>query len=150
MSGDGLGTDGILRRTFLFSLGAAAVLVAAVNTMNVITMQHEEPAYGSGPVVWEATSWVTVLLFFWIPWIAYRLAPPNVRPRWKLLFHLPVALVFALCHVGGFVLLRKLIYVATGHVYHYGPFVPHFLYEARKDALGYALFIAGFTAIEHL
>jgi len=59
--------------------GAVAVLVAVVNAINVITMQHEEPAYGSGPIVWEATSWVTVVLFFWIPWIAYRLSPPAVR-----------------------------------------------------------------------
>jgi hypothetical protein len=150
MSGEDLGTGGILRRTFLFSLGTAAVLVAAVNAMNVITMQHEEPTYGAGPIIWEATSWVTVMLFFWIPWIGYRMAPPFVRPRWKLLIHLPVAIAFALCHVGGFVLLRKLVYLVMGHTYHYGAFVPHFLYEVRKDALGYALFIAGFTLFEHL
>jgi DNA-binding LytR/AlgR family response regulator len=73
-----------------------------------------------------------------------------VRPRWKLLIHLPVALMFALCHVGGFVLLRKLVYRVAGHIYDFGAFVPHFLYEVRKDALGYALFIAGFALIEHL
>lgn len=150
ISGDDLGSSGILRRTFLYSLCAAAVMVAAVNAINVITIQHEEPGYGSGPIVWEATSWFTVVLFFWIPWIGYRLAPPTVRPRWKLLIHLPVMLVFALCHVGGFVLLRKLFYWVAGDFYHFGAFIPHFLYEVRKDALGYALFIAGFTLIEHL
>jgi DNA-binding LytR/AlgR family response regulator len=58
--------------------------------------------------------------------------------------------VFALCHVGGFVLLRKLIYWMAGDAYRFGSFVPHFLYELRKDALGYALFIAGFALIEQL
>jgi hypothetical protein len=149
-NGDVLGTGGILRRTFFYALFAAAVLIAIVNTINVITMQHEEPAYGSGPIVWETTSWVTVILFFWIPWIGYRLAPPPIRPRWKLLIHLPLALMFALCHVGGFILLRKLVYWAAGYTYHFGAFIPHFLYELRKDALGYALFIAGFMLIEHL
>lgn len=148
--GDELRTSGILHRTFLYSLLVAAVMVATVNVMNVITMQHEEPGYGWGPMVWEGTSWVTVVLFFWIPWMGYRIAPPFVRPRWKLLIHIPAALTFALCHVGGFVLLRKLIYWFAGSRYDFGAFVPHFLYELRKDALGYALFIAGFTLIEHL
>lgn len=150
IGGDNSGISGVLRRTFLYSLSAAAILVAVVNTINVITMQHEEPRYGSGPIVWEATSWATVVLFFWIPWIGYRLAPPLVRPRWKLLIHVPVALFFALCHVSGFVLLRKLVYWAAGDTYHFGASLPHFLYELRKDALGYALFIGGITLIEHL
>lgn len=150
MSGDTSGTGGIPRRTFLYGLGAAAVLVAAVNTINVITMLHEKPAYGAGPIVWEATSWISLILFFWIPWIGYRLAPPFVRPRWKLLIHVPVAVLFALCHVGGFVALRKLTYWFAGDHYFFGMLVPNFLYELRKDALGYALFIAGFTLIEHL
>ena len=47
-------------------------------------------------------------------------------------------------------LLRKLAYWLVGAHYDFGAFVPHFLYEVRKDALGYALFIAGFTLIEHL
>jgi len=150
MRGDDLGAGGIQRRTFFYALSAVAVLVAVVNTINVITMQHEEPRYGAGPMVWEATSWIALILFFWIPWIGYRLAPPSVRPRWKLLIHMPVAVFFALCHVGGFVLLRKLIYWMAGDAYHFGSVVPHFLYELRKDALGYALFVAGFALVEHL
>jgi hypothetical protein len=151
MSGDRLGTSGTLRRTFLYSLAAAMVIVGVVNTVNVITVLHEEPRYGlAGPIVWEATSWVTLVGFLWIPWIAYRLAPPFSRPRWKLLAHVPAAAIFALAHVGGFVLLRKLAYWLAGDHYNFGAFVPHFLYEFRKDALGYALFIAGFTVIEHL
>jgi hypothetical protein len=102
------------------------------------------------PVIWEGSSWISVIAFFWIPWIAYRLAPPAVRPRWWLLLHLPAALVYSLAHVGGFILLRDLAYRIAGSVYNFGSFVPQFLYELRKDALGYGLFIAGFALIEHL
>jgi LytTr DNA-binding domain-containing protein len=151
MSGDALGASGTLRRTFLYGFGTAATLVAAVNALNVITMAQERPELGLlGPVVWEGTSWASLIAFFWIPWIGYRLAPPFVRPRWRLLAHIPIALLFSLVHVGGFVALRGLIYWLAGRHYEFGAFVPHFLYELRKDALGYALFIAGFALIEHL
>jgi DNA-binding LytR/AlgR family response regulator len=151
MSGDALGTSGTLRRTFLYAFAAAATMVAAVNALNVITMTHEEPQLGlAAPLVWEVSSWLTLMLFFWIPWLGYRLAPPFVRPRWKLMVHIPVALAFALAHVAGFVVLRKIVYRLAGDHYDFGAFFPHFLYELRKDALGYALFMAGFAAIEHL
>jgi len=151
MSGDVLGASGTLRRTFLYAFAAAAVMVAAVNAINIITISHEQPQLGlAGPLVWEGSSWVSLILFFWIPWVFYRLAPPLVRPRWKLLVHIPGAVLFSLAHVTGFVALRKLIYWLTHDTYNFGIFVPHFLYELRKDALGYALFIAGFALVEHL
>jgi len=151
MSGDALGTSGTLRRTFFYAYCAVAVLVAALNTINVITIDHDAPQWGlAGPIVWEGSSWVSLMVFFWIPWVAYRLASPSVRPRWKLLLHLPFAILFSLCHVVLFVALRKLVYAWAGHHYDYGAFLPHFLYELRKDTLGYALFVAGFALIEHL
>lgn len=151
MSGDALGTSGTLKRTFLTGYAAAAALVAAVNALNVITMSYEQPQLGiAGPLIWEGTSWLALMLFFWIPWIGFRLAPPNARPRWKLLLHLPVAAAYSFCHVAMFVGLRALIYRLAGDTYVYGAFLPHFLYELRKDALGYVLFIAGFALIEHL
>src|ERR1700743_1517530 len=77
MSGDALGANGTLRRTFLYAFAAAAVMVAAVNAINVITIAHEQPQDGLlGPIVWGGSSWVALILFFWIPWIAYRIAPP--------------------------------------------------------------------------
>jgi hypothetical protein len=151
MGGDAVGTGGILRRTFLYAAAVSAVVVGAIVTLNVITIAHDMPHLGLlGPVIWEGSSWISVIAFFWIPWIAYRLAPPAVRPRWWLLLHLPAALVYSLAHVGGFILLRDLAYRIAGSVYNFGSFVPQFLYELRKDALGYGLFIAGFALIEHL
>jgi DNA-binding LytR/AlgR family response regulator len=90
------------------------------------------------------------MVFFWIPWVAYRLAPPFVRPRWKLWAHVPFAAVYSLCHVALFLWLRELVYFLAGDHYGYGAFLAQFLYELRKDALGYGLFIAGFALIEHL
>jgi len=151
MGGDALGTSGTLRRTFSYAFAAAAVMVAAVNALNVITMGHEEPQIGlAGPLIWEITSWVSLMAFFWIPWVGYRLAPPFARPRWKLMAHIPCAILFSLAHVAGFIALRKLVYRLAHDSYNFGAFIPHFLYELRKDALGYALFIAGFALIEHL
>jgi hypothetical protein len=151
MSGDALGTSGVARRTFLYAFAAAAVMVAAVNAINVITLAHSEPRDGVlAPAIWEGTSWVSLMAFFWIPWAAYRLAPPEKRSGLRLLAHAPAALAFSFCHVAGFVALRKLIYALAGDTYRFGAFFPNFLYELRKDALGYALFIAGFALIEHL
>jgi len=150
IDGDPLGTSGRQWRTFLYSLGIAAVTVGVVNSINVITIQHEAPRLGlAPPVVWEGSSWVTLLLFFWIPWLAWRLAPPRVQPRWRLLIHVPGLLGFALAHVGGFVLLRNVIYRLAGASYQYGPFLPHFLYELRKDSLGYLLFMGCFTLVDY-
>ena len=151
MSGDALGTSGTLKRTFLIAFAAAATMVAAVNALNVITMSHEQPQLGlAGPLAWEVSSWISLMLLFWIPWIGYRLAPPFVRPRWRLVLHIPAILLFSLAHVAGFIALRRLAYWLNGDRYDFGAFVPHFLYELRKDSLGYMLFIAGFALIEHL
>jgi len=151
ISGDALGTSGTLRRTFFYGFTTSAVLVAAVNAINVITIAHEQPEAGLiGPIIWEGSSWVTLMLFFWIPWVAYRIAPPLARPRWKLLVHVPGVLLFSLVHVAGFVWLRELIYWLADDHYRYGAFWPQFFYELRKDVLGYALFISGFALIEHL
>ncbi len=151
MSGAGLGTSGTLRPTFLYSLCVAGVIVAGFNIISVMTRVHERPDFGlAGPVVWEASSWISFMAFYWIPWIAYRLAPLPVRPRWKLLIHVPAMLLFGLAHVFGFVMLRKLVYVIAGEHYDFGPVVSRFLYEWSKDSLGYLLAIGGFTLIEHL
>lgn len=150
MSGDVAGPGGTPGRTFAYMFAVAAVMVGVVNTINVVTILHAQPRLGIAPVVWEGSSRLTVLLFLWIPWVGWRLAPPFVRPRAKLLVHLPLLPTFALAHVGGFIALRKLVYWLAGTRYEFGPFVPGFFYEIRKDALAYVLFVAGFSLIDHL
>jgi DNA-binding LytR/AlgR family response regulator len=153
ISGDAIGTGGVLRRTFFYSFAVTAVISGAFNTLNVISILHGMPHLSwIEPLIWEGSSWLTLILFFWIPWIAYRLAPPpGAQPRWRLAIHLPAMLAYSLFHVSGFVALRVLAYRALGATYVQGDFLSQFFpYELSKDALGYLLFIAGFTLIEHL
>lgn len=151
ISGAESGTSGTLVRTFLYSLAIAAVVVAVVNASNVLTWMHDRPGSSLGtPIVAEGTSGLTILLFFWIPWIAWLAAPPFVRPRWKLLVHIPGMLAFALCHIGGFMMLRRLAAGIAGVPDTSGPFMTRFFYEVRKDALSYLVFVACFALVDHL
>lgn len=151
ISGDAFGTSGRLRRTLKYGFWTAAVMVGVINTINIITVLHERPDIDwRAPIIWEGSSWIALLLFFWVPWVFWRIAPPFGRQRWRLLAHIPGALLFAFLHVGTFVLLREFAYWLAGSHYDFGPFFPTYLYELRKDALGYALFIAGFTLFDHL
>ncbi|WP_157602977.1 LytTR family DNA-binding domain-containing protein [Sphingomonas sp. PR090111-T3T-6A] len=147
--GDAAGTSGTLRQTFLYSFTVFAALVAAINAMNVIS-ESRAGASLFGPIVWEASSWLTVMAFLWVPWMGYRLAPPIIRPRWKLAIHIPGAILFALGHVSGFIVLRKLAYALAGEHYGVDGFWLNFAYELRKDVIGYGLFVLGFAFIAHL
>jgi len=151
LSGLFFGTDGSHRRTFLYAYAIAALFVTAINTLNVMSILHDMPRLNPlEPLIWEGSSWLTLLAFFWIIWLAWRLAPLNVRPRWLLLIHIPAALTFASAHVGGFIALRTFAYWVLGGHYHVGHFWMQFLYELRKDGFGYVMFLVGFAFIEHL
>ena len=149
--GAALWPNGIARRALTYGYAVAMVAVAAVNAINVITTYHEKPHDGlAAPIIGELSSWVTFILFLWIAWIAYLIAPPAVRPRWRLLVHAPAAALFSLGHVAGFIALRKLAYWVTGGHYEYGNLFASFGYEFGKDVFGYAFFIASLALIEHL
>jgi hypothetical protein len=152
ISGDSSGTNGKASRTWLYTLGIAAAIAGAVNTANVITLWHGAPARGLlAPVITEGSSFITSLLFFWIIWLAWCVAPPTVRPRWKLLVHGPAAILYSLFHVLGFVLLRKLAFDLAGTCYVFaGNTVREFLYEFSKDTGGYVLFLGAFTLVNRL
>jgi len=150
MNGDAAGTDGIRRRTFAYGFAAAAILTSGICTANVLSDLHDPNAAFFAPVVAEASSWITSMTFFWVIWVGFRIAPPFVRPRWKLLVHIPGVLVYALAHVLGFLVLRKLAYSLIGSHYDFGSFGPNFAYELRKDVIGYMMFVAGFSFIAHL
>jgi hypothetical protein len=151
LSGAFFGTGGEYRRAFRYAYGAAALIVAVINTLNVMSTTHDWPHLKLiEPVIWEGASWLSLVASFWIIWLAWRLAPLQARPRWLLLIHIPAALVFSLAHVSGFVGLRLLAYWALGGHYHVGNFWANYLYELRKDGFGYLMFLAGFALIEHL
>ena len=151
LSGLFFGTDGSHRQAFIYAYAVAALFVTAINTLNVMSVLHDMPHLNPlEPLIWEGSSWLTLLAFFWIVWLAWRLAPFNVRPRWLLLIHIPAALVFASAHVGSFIALRIFAYWVLGGHYHVGHFWTQFLYELRKDGFGYLMFLAGFALIERL
>jgi DNA-binding LytR/AlgR family response regulator len=151
IGGDAVGTSGVLRRTFFYAGAVGVTIAAGTDILNVITIVHVAPQRGLlEPVIREGSSWITLTAFIGIPWAAWRLAPLNVRPRLRLLLHLPAALLFSLAHVAGFIALRKLGYWLAGDVYVFGSFRAEFLYELAKDVLAYALFVGGFALVEHL
>ena len=145
-----LGTNGAGWRVFFVTFAIAAVVVGVVDTINVVTRLHEQPRLSlAESIIWEATSWLTWLGFLWVGWLAFRLGPPR-RPFWRMIVHIPGAILFALGHVGGFIILRKMVYAAAGSSYHVGHFWPYFRYEFSKDAFGYVLMIASFAINEHV
>jgi len=122
-----------------------------VAALDVITAVHDNPGGGiAAPLVGEASSWISLVVFSWIALAAWRAAPVFVRPRWKLLLHLPGAFVFALGHVGGFTVLRALASALAGCHYLQAPFVPQFLYELRKDIIAYLVCGALLALFDHL
>ena len=148
ISGAPSGTGGTSRRTFWYAYAATAVFAGVVNVLNILTIRHDRPDLGVlEPAIWEGSSWLSLLVFFWIAWVFWRLAPLQARPRWRLLLHIPGALLYALAHVGGFIALRKFAYWALGSRYVFGE---NFFYELPKDALAYGLFVAGIALVEHL
>jgi len=151
LSGAFFGTDGEYRTVFRYAYGAVVLIVAVINTLNVMSATHDLPRLKLiEPVIWEGASWLSLVASFWIVWLAWRLAPLHVRPRWWLLVHIPATVIFSLAHVGGFVGLRILAYRALGGHYHVGHFWANYLYELRKDAFGYVMFLAGLAVIQHL
>jgi hypothetical protein len=151
LSGIFFGTDGRSLRGFRYAYGVAALIVGVINTLNVMSEIHDMPHLNPlEPLIWEGSSWVSLIAFVWIIWLAWRLAPFNVRPRWRLLIHIPAALIFSLGHFSGFIALRILAYWALGGQYHVGHFWAQFSYELRKDSFGYLMFLAGLTLAEHL
>ena len=146
MSGAVLGTE---RRIFFYGFAIAFAIVAVVNCLNVITLEHEHLQLLRA-IILEGSSLITLMLFFWVVWLAWRAAPPEVRPRWKLALHLVAAPLFSFLHVYGFLQLRVVALAPLGERYDYGPFIPQFLYEVRKDSLGYLLFLGIFSLLAHL
>jgi hypothetical protein len=149
-SGRELGTNVTARKTFLYTVIAAAVISANFNLLTILSHLHFHPEEGLlRPLLQEASSWIGMILFVWVPWTGYRLAPVE-QPRWRLLLHIPFALAYGLGHVGSFVLLRKAAYLAQGSSYSFGPLWQNAGYELGKDALAYSLFIVGFVFVNYI
>lgn len=146
-TGDKSGTNGLLWRAWpLFALA-----VVALNTVNTFTEIQDQPEVPwIYPAVSQATSAITAILATPIGYLAYRIAPLESRPLWRLaLVHLAGLLAFTTAHVVGFYLLRRLVFRLLELPYDYD-LSQRFIYELRKDAFGYALAMAALWGLSRL
>jgi DNA-binding LytR/AlgR family response regulator len=146
-SGERSGTSGIFWR----AVPIFGATVIALNTVNALTEMQDDPATPwIYPVVSQATSAVMVIVALWIPWLAYRAAPLEGRPLWRILaIHAVGLLAFAAFHVVGFYLLRMLTFRLLDLPYDYD-LAGRFIYELRKDAIGYLIGTVAFWAMTRI
>ena len=143
--GDPTGMNGIFwRRAFpLFAL-----TILALNTVNIFTEIQDRPGvHWIYPVIQQYTSAVSAIACLPIALLAYRIAPLDSRPRWRVLaVHITSLLIFSSLHVLWFYALRLLVFATLDIPYQY--VVPdRFIYELRKDALGYFIGLTAFWAL---
>lgn len=131
-------------RPFYIAVAVSLVLFAVVNTFSVLDEVRKAGrslAFWE-PFVWEITSIVVIFgmmpVFLALVRRVWPLDPPRLG---AVVVHLAGLLVFAVVHIAAMGVLRWAVYAAVGG--YYAPFGPlgDFLYEFRKDALGYAGFV---------
>lgn len=152
-SGDPSGTNSAAKvadsRAFWLCLVGVTLFVVAMNGVNVLTFMADNPGDPArGVIIGEVTSAIAGLAMIWMPWAAVRHVPLNSRPWWRTLgIHAAVLVLFSLAHVGGFVLLRHLIWGALGETYDFGNWLERFPYEFRKDAVSYSIIMLAFWLV---
>jgi len=129
---------------FVIAVAVSLLLFAVVNTFSVL-----DEVRGTGrrlafwePFVWEMSSIAVVLAIMPVFMALARRIWPLDPPWWRAVgVHLAGLMVFALVHIAAMGVLRWAVYALLGG--YYAPFGPlgDFLYEFRKDALGYAGFL---------
>lgn len=128
-----------LRRVY-----AALILVLAVSdTANVFSTIHDTVIQGHHivwqvPTILEGTSALGFLASAPIVYAALRLAPMG-RGKWIrfAVVHGPATVIFSAVHVSAMWLLRVAIFAVRGHAYG----APDYVYEYRKDLLGYLILV---------
>jgi hypothetical protein len=140
------------RRIAVWQAAAFAVLLAGFAVSGTYTTLADHAREGQAlefwrPFTWESTSCiVTWLLVFAVA--AWLKRFPLTRTHWRLSLpvHLLSTVPYSLLHVGGMVLLRKLVYRLLGDTYDFGPWSANWPYEYRKDLLSYWIIAGGLTA----
>lgn len=140
--GDRLGLSGDERRILLRGFLWSAVVIAAVATINILTLRHDAPDLGPlRPVIWEVSSGLVIAAIFPLPALM-AIWTTRTRPAWwrALPAHAVVIPLYSLLHVAGFVALRHVAHqVMLGERYNFGSWIEEFPYELRKDLLSYGL-----------
>jgi hypothetical protein len=133
---------------FWRALPLYALAIVALNTVNAFTAFQDRPFEPHVvPAIEQATSAVCAIALLWIGWIAFRIAPPGSRPLWRMLAVQGAGLLaFAAAHITSFYLLRALAFRLLDIPFDFD-LAERFIYELRKDALGYCIGAAGFWAL---
>ncbi|MBU1377178.1 MAG: LytTR family transcriptional regulator [Alphaproteobacteria bacterium] len=129
---------------FVIAVAVSLFAFALVNTFSVL-----DEVRGTGrrlafwePLVWETSSIVVIMAMLPIILRLVRRFWP-LDPPWPRTVAIQAAglLAFAVIHITAMGVLRWAVYAVLGG--YYAPFSPlgDFLYEFRKDALGYAGFV---------
>jgi hypothetical protein len=143
MTGDTAVTNRMRVRGVAGAVLVIAAFGALVDTFNVFTALHDAAEHGQRlrlwePATWESTSFIAMLLSCGVIYTAMRLAPPAGTPWLKFIaVHALATLVFSSLHILLMNALRVAIYAIVGH--HYGFGESGFLYEYRKDVVGYII-----------
>lgn len=148
MTGEAAVTNRLRSPSILRAFLVVAAFGALVDTFNVFTAIHDAAEHGQRlafwePATWEYTSFVAMLLSCGIIYGAIRLAPPG-RTQWPkfVAVHAGATLLFSSLHILLMNAMRVAIYAAAGHHYPFGE--SGFLYEYRKDVVGYLIIGAVF------
>ncbi|TAN07138.1 MAG: LytTR family transcriptional regulator [Rhodanobacteraceae bacterium] len=136
------------RRLIVRRYAIVAAILIAIALSNAFSEHTDLASFGDAlplwkPLVWEFSS--VILVGALIPVLAWfnRRFPIAVR-RWYRAapIHLLATLPFSIVHVAGMVGLRSLAYAIVGETYHFGPVLPNWLYEYRKDFVTYWVILA--------
>lgn len=149
-SGAFLGLSGTERRAFAIGWTTAAAVALVVCAFNVLTHVQDWPEQGVLlPLVLEGTSYLFVAPALVVPaamviWLRRK----GARPAAAAQAHVAGAVLFFAVHVGGFILLRSLLFpplfdspYAVGSPTHDLPF------ELAKDSMAYAISALGAWAL---
>jgi len=135
------------RHRTLYIYLALAAHIFTNNTINALSVWADHNRNGAAdiqlwePFAWEYTSALSTIALFPFLLFAFRSNPPRLtRVGRQFGWHLLATMLFSAVHVSLMVLLRELLYALDGGNYNFGPWLPEFWYEYRKDAWGYSLY----------
>lgn len=145
-------TPATARKIAVWQMAFFAGLLTVIAVSNVFTALADNARGGYILPWWMPTSWefssvsVVWCLIFVVAWWLQRY--PITRVNWwrNLPAHVLFTFPYSLVHVGAMVGLRKLVYRTMGESYDFGAWWPNWLYEYRKDLVGYLIIVAGLMA----
>ncbi|WP_369060166.1 LytTR family DNA-binding domain-containing protein [Caulobacter sp. 73W] len=149
-SGGFWGLAGEDRRDLLIGWLLATVAIWATTTVNVFSTVDDHEIDVMWPAIWEYTSAVSNMIAVLAVWAAVRWATLRRRPAPQIvLAHVAGVFAYSIPHVAMFVALREAIYAGLGSDYEFGP-ITRYVYELRKDVIGYFILAAVFWGVMRL